>query len=543
MGTSSKVLKVLLLTLLVLHSPVASGYIPLSYFPTGNQLAGLDMQTPGLLKGFTDQTYRPDPNDSETHAFMNVYPVNSVYATITTVDEASTTEVEVKAYEMRFTVTIKKVPADYDIYDDNSYYINQYAEQSSYGNGYLLSHTGQMPQTGGAYLNQQIMYTKGEYFVNVWAHVHMAPELSGEQLSTLQVQAFNKLRTTTQSLAGIVSGNLGDQGGGSTDIGNTGTGDTGNSTGGNKEGEDPETKSPLDIVKELQDIALNSINKLKQQIGQGAQPTVTPYMTEFKNPEPEPKLTNGQPVSQQGKQKAEERKDKIIQIGAGAEVTVIEVKTPSGVQVKIAPVVDPGLPSVSVDPDLAFKIKYQANKKIIDPFIDALADKIAEKIPLIGLYKDYFKSDKDTNLFNDEEAIKKTQADLKVSGQAAKIYNDMSGIEDREKMLSPAKNLIPSNTMTKPFEYVIQQLGTGVKKKVANGYRKEYEIAKRTAVRYKEMGWTYSEIITTTISDVKDETAFNANTQMLNVQSKGVFKNQKDRIGAYIIQMKDDGTI
>jgi len=533
---------ILLLILMLPVNQVANGYLPRNYFPTGNQLAGLGLQTPGLYKGLTEQTYNPNPDDTETHAYMNLYPVNDVYVTVTFSDDTGETEIDVKAYEMKYVYTVKQVWSDYDIYDQNDHIINQYPEQTGYGNGYLLTMSGTMPQTGGAYLNQLILFTKGDYLVEIQGHVHMAPELSGEQLTALQNQAFTQLRNTVQSLAGIASGNLGDQGTGDTgDTSDTGdttdTGDTGNETPDNTD-----KKSSQEIVQQLQNIAINTINQLKQQMNQQQQ-TVQPTMNQFPEPDPEPKQSNGQPISQQAKQKAENRKDKILDIGASAEVEFVEVNTPIGVEVKAAPVEDPGVPSVSVNPDLVFKVKYQANKKIIDPFIDTIADKIAEKIPIIGLYKDYFKADKDTNLFNNEEAIKKTSADLKVSNQAAKIYNDMSGIEDREKTISPMKNAIPSTPATKPFEYVVQAMGTGIKKKVANGYRKEYELAEQAATRYKGMGLSYSQIIQNTIRDVGDETLFNANSQMLNAQSKGVYKNQNDRIGAYIIQMKDEGII
>lgn len=546
MNAVSNMKLILLCALLLFPTQIAYGYIPKSYFPSGNQLAGLGLTTPGLYKGFTDQPYNPSPDDTETNAYMNIYPINSVFATVTITDGTSTTEMDVKAYEMKFVVSIEKIYSGYDIYESNSQIIDQYPEQAAYGNGYLLTMSGVMPQTGGAYLNQLIMYTKGAYLVTVQAHVHMAAELSGEQLATLQNQAFTQLRTHIQSLAGMTSGNLGDQpsidtGGG--DTGGTGTGDSG--TGGTSDtptDDVGEKKTPLEIIQQLQQIAVSSINKLKQQAGQG-QPTVPPNMKVFNEPDSEPKLSNGEPVSNAGKAKAESRKDKIDAICAGAGVEVIEVKTPSGVDAKTAPTTDPGTPSASIDPDLVFEVKYQTNKKIIDPLIDTLADKIAEKIPIINLYKDYFKADKNTNLFSDEEAIKITSAELKVSEQAAKIYNDMSGIEDREKQMSPLKNSLPSSTMTKPFEYVIDTMGTGVKKHVANGYRKEYEIAEKTAVQYKNMGLSYSQIISNTINDVAEETAFNSNTQMLNAQSKGDYKNQEDRVSEYIIQMKDAGII
>ncbi|MBD3171253.1 hypothetical protein GF326_02150, partial [Candidatus Bathyarchaeota archaeon] len=425
--------RMVLLLVIILLLPVTNtvhAYIPRTYFPTGNQLAGLGLETPGLYKRRTTQPYNPNPDDTETRAYINIYPINSVYATVT--DETSETEMDVKSYEIKYVVTIQKINPNYDLYASNSHDINQYPEQTSFGNGYLLTLSGTMPQTGAPYLNQLILYTKGEYLVEVWAHVHMAAELSGEQLITLQNQAFTQLRNNVQSLADITSGNLGDQD--TSDPGGAGddTPDTGNTTT-NEPPPETDKKTSLEIVHQLQNIAINSINKVKQQLGQ-SEPTVIPSMKQFNEPEAELNLSNGQTVSQQGKQKAENRKEKIKQLGT-SKVEIIEVKTPTGTTVKVAPTTDPGLPSGSGDPDLVFKVKYQTNKKIIDPLIDNLADKIAEKIPLIGLYKDYFKADKDTNLFNNEEAIKKTSADLRVSNEAAKIYNDMSGIEDREKQI------------------------------------------------------------------------------------------------------------
>lgn len=156
------------LLVIILLLPVTNtvhAYIPRSYFPTGNQLAGLGLETPGLYKGLTTQPYNPNPDDTETRAYMNIYPINSVYAAVTITDETSETTMDVKAYDIKYVVTIQKINPNYDLYASNSHDINQYPEQSSYGNGYLLTLSGTMPQTGAPYLNQYIIYTKGEYLV------------------------------------------------------------------------------------------------------------------------------------------------------------------------------------------------------------------------------------------------------------------------------------------------------------------------------------------------------------------------------------------
>jgi|GEM_PF-6109822 hypothetical protein len=299
-------------------------------------------------------------------------------------------------------------------------------------------------------------------------------------------------------------------------------------------------ESALDILRKINKIFIDTIEKFKSKGQEVAdEKRKKEGMTIFREPPKEIKLENGEVLGEEVKPKIEEVQKKLHEIIKKEDLEKIVVETPYGMDVKILEQDEKISVKKAESPGLWFKMKYYINKYILDKIVD----KISDKIPGISCYKDYVKADKDTNLFNKDEEIKKTQLDLHVDKKAAENYNKMSGIEDREKALSPAKNTIPSTPMTKPFEYVVEVLGTAVKKSVANDYKKEYEITERTAIRYKRMGLKYKEIITLTIRDVEEETGHSKMVQTLNAQSKGEYKNQEARIRAYIIQLHEEGKI
>ncbi|WP_456365404.1 hypothetical protein [Thermococcus sp.] len=214
----------------------------------------------------------------------------------------------------------------------------------------------------------------------------------------------------------------------------------------------------------------------------------------------------------------------------------VVIKTPRGSVIKL----------VSSNPDytgdssvLGWKAKYYGNKAL-DTFIDQVANYLPKPL---GLFKDYFKADKDINVFSDDEMVKKTAKDLHVDKKSASLYNGMSDIENREKAVSPYKNAVPTNIETKPIEVVINSMGVAIKKTLAQDYRWEFEKTAEIAVRYKKAGLKYREVIRNTVEEMSDTTTGMHRVNMMNRNSKGAFKDQEARIRFYINKLYEEGII
>ncbi len=188
---------------------------------------------------------------------------------------------------------------------------------------------------------------------------------------------------------------------------------------------------------------------------------------------------------------------------------------------------------------LGWKFKYYGNKAL-DTFIDQVANYLPKPL---GLFKDYFKADKDINLFSDSEAVKKTAKDLHVDEKSASLYNDMSDIENREKAISPYKNAVPSTIQTKPIEMVFKSMGVAIKKTLAQDYEWEYRKTAEIAIRYKKAGLKYRDIIRNTIDEMRDTTMGMHRVNMMNRNSKGDFTDQEARIRLYLNELYQEGKI
>ena len=234
-------------------------------------------------------------------------------------------------------------------------------------------------------------------------------------------------------------------------------------------------------------------------------------------------------------ERMKETEEKLKELGSDGYDFVV-VKTPSGSLIKL----------LSADPDytgdssaLGWRAKYYGNRAL-DAFIDRVADYLPKPL---GLFKDYFKADKDINIFSDDELVKKTARDLHVDGKSALLYNDMSDIENREKALSPYKNGVPSSIETKPIELILNSMGVAIKKTLAQNYRWEFEKTAEIALRYKNAGLKYREIIRNTIEEMSDTTAGMHRVNMMNRNSRGDFRNQEARIRLYINRLFEEGII
>ncbi|WP_324735409.1 hypothetical protein VFC49_09770 [Thermococcus sp. SY098] len=214
----------------------------------------------------------------------------------------------------------------------------------------------------------------------------------------------------------------------------------------------------------------------------------------------------------------------------------VVIKTPKGEVVRV----------VNSNPDysregsaLGWKAKYYGNKAL-DTFIDQVANYLPKPL---GLFKDYFKADKDVNVFSDDEMVKKTAKDLHVDERSASLYNGMSDIENREKAISPYKNAVPSKVETKPIEVVLNSMGVAIKKTLAQDYRWEFERTAEIAVRYKKAGMKYRDIIRNTIDEMRDTTMGMHRVNMIDRNSKGDFRDQEARVRFYINKLFEEGVI
>ncbi|AGT34346.1 hypothetical protein OCC_14345 [Thermococcus litoralis DSM 5473] len=237
--------------------------------------------------------------------------------------------------------------------------------------------------------------------------------------------------------------------------------------------------------------------------------------------------------------------DKLKGIGSTEGLETVEVKTPYGKNVKVLQKDEKV--EAKKGSSLWFKLKYYTGKaldKVIDSASGALDNLVKKFMPSpIGLCKDYVKAYKDTQLFQGEEATKKTMQDLHVSKEGAESYNEMSGIEDRQLASSPYKNLVPSTPLTKPFEFTFGALEKGFKRHLANNYKWEFEKTAKTAMYYKKAGMKYEDIVDLTIRDVEEETSFSRQVQTMNAQSKGKYQSQRERLKFYLKKLREEGKI
>ncbi|AMQ18468.1 hypothetical protein A0127_04430 [Thermococcus peptonophilus] len=237
--------------------------------------------------------------------------------------------------------------------------------------------------------------------------------------------------------------------------------------------------------------------------------------------------------------------DKLKGIGSGEGLETVEVETPYGKDVKVYQKDEKV--KTKKGSSLWFKLKYYGGKAL-DTVIDSASgalDKLVEKFmpSPVGLCKDYVKAYKDSQLFQADDATKKTMQDLHVSKEGAESYNEMSGIEDRQLALSPYKNLAPSTPLTKPFEFTFGALEKGFKHTLANNYNWEFEETAKTAMKYKKAGMKYEDIVALTIRDVDESIGFTRQVQTMNAQSKGKYQSQAERIKFYLKKLHEEGKI
>jgi hypothetical protein len=309
----------------------------------------------------------------------------------------------------------------------------------------------------------------------------------------------------------------------------------------------PEEK-PISALQKIHQMNMDMINKLKNKPTE-IEKKQDVGMTIFKDPSVDQKtikLENGEIRVDEIKPKIEKTQSKIKEIAQKKGLEKVEVKTMQGTDIRIVQK-DENVPVKKDEQSgLYFKSKYNFNKHIVDKVIDAVADKIP--LGLGKMCKDYIKSDKDTNVYSDDENVKRTQVELDVPKKNAELYQ-MNEFRDREKKYLPITNLVSSNKLTKSVGYIIKCFGNSVSRTYASYSRQEYEEVKELAKKRREdYKLTWTETIKGVI-DVMADTSVDKRTQHLDVNSKdqkgGVFnfKTQEGRIKFYIQMMRKGGEL
>ncbi len=240
-------------------------------------------------------------------------------------------------------------------------------------------------------------------------------------------------------------------------------------------------------------------------------------------------------LSQDATKRMKNTEEKLKGLGNGWGGFVV-IKTPRGDIIKV---VNSKMDYTGDSSALGWKAKYYGNRAL-----DAFIDKVADYLPKpVGLFKDYFKADKDINVFSDDEMVKKTAKDLHVDGKSASLYNGMSDIDNREKALTPYRNAVPSSVETKPIELILNSMGVAIKKTLAQDYRWEFEKTEEIALRYKRAGLKYRDIIRNTVEEMGDTTTGMHRVNMMNRNSKNDFRDQEARVRFYLNKLFEEGVI
>lgn len=264
-------------------------------------------------------------------------------------------------------------------------------------------------------------------------------------------------------------------------------------------------------------------------VGCTEKPIKTPLVNSTTNQTTEPQTTT---TKQQTKTNLQiQNENKIDEISKKNNNEVKEIETKNGKK-KIILTNPDNSKANFLDKSIYYK-KDEIKKTISDQIGD---------IPSIGPYKDYIMKFFDDQK-SDEEKTTDTQINLGVGKNAANLFNQMDGTGDKELSLSIGKNLIPTSTVTKPYEFIFDQLGSTVKKTLAHGYNSEYNSVLKEARELRESGLTWSQTIKQTTVLVAEENEGKRWSQTLSAYSKDEFKTFEGRVNLYILQMKENGEL
>lgn len=240
----------------------------------------------------------------------------------------------------------------------------------------------------------------------------------------------------------------------------------------------------------------------------------------------------------------QERLEKIAEDNPDYEVEKLPASAATGLEKTHLVRPDESVPAdKDEEPGTWFKIKYYLNQKILD----TLVDKAINKIPLVNLYSDKIKSEKDEIVFQSEdEKTFKTMEDIGVDKTSAEAYNRFAGFDEKESELAPTKNLFqkglelaakPVQMAIKPFSWTLDKMKEGCKKMFSHSAGKEQtfiekEMDKRITADMSE------EDIKSQIEAIKfdyDEfESYERSYNFLRNNSKGKYTNDTERFNLIV---------
>jgi len=195
------------------------------------------------------------------------------------------------------------------------------------------------------------------------------------------------------------------------------------------------------------------------------------------------------------------------------------------------------------EPGTWFKIKYYLNQKILDP----LVDKAVDKIPLVNLYSDKIKSEKDEVVFQSEdEKTFKTMEDIGVDKTSAEAYNRFAGFDEKESELAPAKNLFqkglelaakPVQMAVKPFFWTLDKMKEGCKKMFSHSAGKEQTFIEKEMDKRITADMSDEEIksaIEVIKFDYDEFESYERSYNFLRNNSKGKYTNDTERFNLIV---------
>lgn len=276
-------------------------------------------------------------------------------------------------------------------------------------------------------------------------------------------------------------------------------------------------ESPTEVMKKIQDIVINTINKLKNRKDAKDKEKEDKGMHIF----PESKIKQ---IDEKAKEQMEKNEEKIKKIAEKNEVEVIKIKKADGTEKT----------KVKIDQEPGFwdKVKYYGSK---------FAGKVASEIPGIKYVSN--KAEDWTTKVSGLDPGKKTQLALGVDPLAAGLYNKFNRYEDAEKKYSTVKTFITTvgSTLAKPVSYVLDKLGCSAKQLTASAYEAEYKaVLKRVKDENGQTAVVRKDIVND--GEITHKWIFNPSTTASN-GSKGTFKLPEKRFDYYVELAKKRGEL
>ncbi len=236
----------------------------------------------------------------------------------------------------------------------------------------------------------------------------------------------------------------------------------------------------------------------------------------------------------------------------GFKITIIE--TPYG-EVKI----------LETNTNKKGMLGYQEKKKIVkvsSSFFEKVLEKIKEKLGLSfgdKAAKYFINKEIENIIYNEDDKIKKTEEDLGVDKDRAKLFNDVIDTNSRD-VYNVVKEEIPDNEVSKRVKEALTELEKFHDRAAASGLKFEYTTVEQTVKGYVK-GMSYDEvkkkrdvlrnIAAQNVEDYTGSVYRNGNGLVSNSRFLGVlakegkynFKDPKDRAKYYFDLLWESGKI